>query len=931
MTPKHFKIEDPDLLDVSTKPHGVYSLIPPACVMRPLSPTQVVVFPPELPSVMYSRSPTPHRREKDNSCQKSVEIETQSPDRCTACPSPLNALVPYEPKKEPLSVPTERTKTRERSPQRVKKSEKEKSPLREHKAETIKKESVHSKAQKSGEVSKVSETKKNVAKSVETSQDPLHKQMYFSRSEVEKIIHEEVLKALSLKEEKREELDEKIEEEISVHDLPKPTAPSGWMTSALTTASERPFTPVPFAKPLELPSVADRIIPMTPIEVKAEKPVPLPKETTPYFPPPPPPPDQEGRDVRTARALREVGCRSPMTEALTVAPQRSYSPLPSFTEVKQTEKPFKPIPTSSKKQMNLSSALTVAPTVPFTVPGKTPIPSDSTLSDHEARPTGFKPVVPTFIQEKEKYGVDMTGIAKAGHTKETVKMIESGKFVSKSSREAASVSPVPQPSIATSTKPMEPWIPHLNKPKQEKHISRKEAHEMTQTDKIEILETKTIPQRPLTPSGLHPPQELPYYQQNIGIIPVRNKSVSPVPHIIKAPTISPAPTTMQQGYKSTVYSETKTYSAQKSSSKTLATTNITTTKELVSPEKQLTPAWKMETKRTIQNLSPITVRLPSPRPVTPAQGETLQAANVKVQIHKPRPSSPLPPKIKVEVDYPAVPSAAPSIGSEKSAFAPVKNGSNQSKKSVEASSCDQSCTSKSEVCQKSNCDATLCKKEVACCKKSSQEQLQSKGSAISVSEKVTSSEVMEQKSAIQERSSRISSFRVYGQSTNKTMSNEEFDKSSANIKLERAVQSKMYKENTFSNKTCSLADQSSSQNKTRTVEQKKSERNASRNIETKTNSPASIGGILGGVKCQGAGQTPTPLPTFPSLPHVSDVPRTPGAGGGPGGRTGTLAGSSAPKRGRGILNPQVPPGARIPLCGHCNNQIRYSYCRVASL
>ncbi|XP_014239745.1 PDZ and LIM domain protein Zasp isoform X4 [Cimex lectularius] len=48
-----------------------------------------------------------------------------------------------------------------------------------------------------------------------------------------------------------------------------------------------------------------------------------------------------------------------------------------------------------------------------------------------------------------------------------------------------------------------------------------------------------------------------------------------------------------------------------------------------------------------------------------------------------------------------------------------------------------------------------------------------------------------------------------------------------------------------------------------------------------------------------------------------------GFGGGVGGgKSGAMAGSSAPKRGRGVLNAAVPAGGRVPLCGHCNGQIR---------
>lgn len=66
--------------------------------------------------------------------------------------------------------------------------------------------------------------------------------------------------------------------------------------------------------------------------------------------------------------------------------------------------------------------------------------------------------------------------------------------------------------------------------------------------------------------------------------------------------------------------------------------------------------------------------------------------------------------------------------------------------------------------------------------------------------------------------------------------------------------------------------------------------------------------------------------TLPSKPFSSSIPelvhQSPPDAGGPGGKTGTVAGTTAPRRGRGILNPNVGIGARIPLCGQCHNQIR---------
>lgn len=64
---------------------------------------------------------------------------------------------------------------------------------------------------------------------------------------------------------------------------------------------------------------------------------------------------------------------------------------------------------------------------------------------------------------------------------------------------------------------------------------------------------------------------------------------------------------------------------------------------------------------------------------------------------------------------------------------------------------------------------------------------------------------------------------------------------------------------------------------------------------------------------------PAPVKTPSSVPRAS-VDNGAGAGPGVGGSRGA-AGVSAPKRGRGVLNP--PSTVRIPLCAQCNGQVRY--------
>ncbi|XP_025408370.1 PDZ and LIM domain protein Zasp isoform X1 [Sipha flava] len=80
----------------------------------------------------------------------------------------------------------------------------------------------------------------------------------------------------------------------------------------------------------------------------------------------------------------------------------------------------------------------------------------------------------------------------------------------------------------------------------------------------------------------------------------------------------------------------------------------------------------------------------------------------------------------------------------------------------------------------------------------------------------------------------------------------------------------------------------------------------------KTSLPASL--LSKKLTCFTKKQQPKYIPTPIPQPDI---------GGQPTGRTGASAGLTAPKRGRGVLNPQnLTPGARVPLCGQCNLYIR---------
>ncbi|KAJ9591100.1 hypothetical protein L9F63_002381, partial [Diploptera punctata] len=68
---------------------------------------------------------------------------------------------------------------------------------------------------------------------------------------------------------------------------------------------------------------------------------------------------------------------------------------------------------------------------------------------------------------------------------------------------------------------------------------------------------------------------------------------------------------------------------------------------------------------------------------------------------------------------------------------------------------------------------------------------------------------------------------------------------------------------------------------------------------------------------------PSSFAKTPSVPSSSSIPNAGGGGGAPGGgqKGATIAGSTAPRRGKGVLT-QQSAGGRIPLCAHCNSQIR---------
>uniref|UniRef100_A0A1L8DMR5 Putative adaptor protein enigma n=1 Tax=Nyssomyia neivai TaxID=330878 RepID=A0A1L8DMR5_9DIPT len=67
---------------------------------------------------------------------------------------------------------------------------------------------------------------------------------------------------------------------------------------------------------------------------------------------------------------------------------------------------------------------------------------------------------------------------------------------------------------------------------------------------------------------------------------------------------------------------------------------------------------------------------------------------------------------------------------------------------------------------------------------------------------------------------------------------------------------------------------------------------------------------------------PKPPSTFEAPKPATFVPRSNVGPTAPGSKGGAAGVTSAPKRGRGVLNKAVGPGGRIPQCGCCNQHIR---------
>lgn len=214
-----------------------------------------------------------------------------------------------------------------------------------------------------------------------------------------------------------------------VTDLPKYYDTPGPLAQAMTTAPITPFSPVPFPEPIEIPSMK-----------------PLPPETKPVL----------------------VRPESPMLNALTVAPDRCYSPLPSVTE---------------------------------------PLKSLTELSDIN------KPVNLLFGEKEEQ------------PKPEPCRSMLSALTVASDrpySPIPAPPPPVPLPVVHQITDaPFETYVPKLPG-SQETAVKHTGKSDNKSSDKTHGSDDGSHPhQFPLTSSGLHIPATIPHYQEHIDEVPIQ--------------------------------------------------------------------------------------------------------------------------------------------------------------------------------------------------------------------------------------------------------------------------------------------------------------------------------------------------------------------------------------------------------------------------
>lgn len=872
----------PELEHLMDKPHGTYSPLPPASVMRPLTPSQVVVFPPEFPPLqpIPPRSQPSQMQHARQVVSESLLQESRDGNIITS----ERQMTQFSEGSMDSSAFNKRTSVTESAPyvmekrQSVAEMNQEKrqsiSEAQQGKRQSIS-ESGHEKRQSISEtmqgkwqsisesgqekrqsISEASrETRQSISEPVqekrqslagfiddrqsltETVQEKVQSQISSSeqiitKTQVEEIIKQELNKILA---------QEKIYSGII-------STSTGLITDAMTIAPDRPFTPGPPPQPIALP-----------------QPVPLPPESSPYYPPAPPP---EVQYQRPAYTVHTASCASPMLQALTIAPDRPYSPLPSA---------FKPIeeppPEPPKPQISMISALTTAPETPYHLLGASestetkgtesiskppepvqkyvtkpttgafrPISSDKRPSLSDVKPAPL-PVPETLVRKEPPQPPVKSFPPVTDELKTAFNTVSSFGSISSKVKSSSSFSSVENSSskVEDSSRKLIP------------------ISELRSSPSYKLLASELEQYRPLTPSKLtgQTPSMLPYYQQNIGEIPLAHRPKSPLPHQIKAPMIHPSPPPPQL-YKqpSGQYGGTNTVQTMKNLYTQKVAEQYQSQQIISQPIKQV---GKGLADQPAKKILPALGYQPSPlagKPAMPGDQNIPKTGTVPSnldktkQVFKPsiptlnKPGEEQPVPWKVIREQPP-PSDAPTVPWRKETTVEVAQSVRQ----------------------------------------------QSTEGFVQTSKK----ESFGQTARKQSTEGTTQGFRKQSiEGPSQTLRKES---------LEQSLQT-LRKQSTDQSASSAPWRKLSVESTPPTISQPYSSMSLP---QTKQFGP------------QPPRPTTLPVVNVPPKPSSSTIPDA-GPGGAP--KSG-IAGTSAPRWGRGLLNPNVGAGARIPQCGQCQRQIRY--------
>ncbi|XP_075233580.1 Z band alternatively spliced PDZ-motif protein 52 isoform X3 [Lycorma delicatula] len=906
----------PEICEIMDKPRGSPSLLPPE-LDRPATPQQVVVFPPEIPlhiPIPRSRTSTPQPHALQRILSEELGLKLQQPP------------VPVE------EIKTEKTESIKSSEELFKKTQVDEvvqNEIKKYKSEddrfddekkieiqsdrvdrSNKSEEIEIEVKKPDESSGIInqnavESKLEIIKQKEV-ENSIAQSSTTQRFESSKFEQAQItsMQSIQVDKEAAMHLSNQKENEIktsSQTDVFK----TGLSTSAFGKKEERPYSPVQPPRAIVRPK---------------PQPVPLPPETKPYYPPPPPPSDESEPVEKPKRLGREQACSSPMVAALTTAPNRPYSPLPVPT--------FKPIslddlpsPTQGSQPLSLLSALTIAPDSPYS-----PFPEPVDVSK-QSPPKFFKDnsKSTSFTQFSESAS-NVVSIAKS--TQANV----STSTASKTTTESAFKPVVQKPQNQSQPQPLpipkdvkaSPSVPNKSFPPVSDELKssfafKSQANAIHSTSSTQNLSASSQTSQRISPSSFKKPDLLPYYQQNIGEIPLAHRPKSPVPHAIKAPmyksateqkrtvsdqikTSSTLDSNRGSGYisssnyvSSSVYG--KTFTSAKEEIRSLESSKnhipyyqqstgeipLTHRPKSPTPHSIKAPAYKAATeqKSTVSDQIKTSSSFVSSRSsnyvASSVYGQTFTSTKEETQAVEGsgnllpyyqqnigeiplahRPKSPVPHAIK-----------APSIEPIK----PARSSSTQIKPSPLAGKAPETLSKSKQVFKPETRHQNVFSAPPETIKPLHKTLPHFSSHPTSTS---TSDSSPGGAPWIVKKQSDISSH-----------------------PSQKPIQNSKLPD--FSSQTTQKPIQTP-----KPPDFKSGAVSSQKPVPQTDHKPA-------------AGFTP-PSQIKPPGPPTTSVP--PAGAGGPGSKGATFAGSTAPRRGRGTLNPSVGPGARIPLCGSCSRQIR---------